>query len=360
MKILFLVPYPLYEAPSQRFRFEQYFLALKQNGVTVEVQSFLDTDHWRIFYSPGRALLKGWIILKGYLRRLSVLPRVPSADFVFIHREVTPVGPPIFEWLIAKIFGSKIIYDFDDAIWLTDKLNEGTLEKWIRHRIKVASICGWAHKVSAGNPYLQEYAAKFNAQSVFNPTTIDTDQVHNPTLHPARHEPGKVVIGWTGSHSTLKYLRDLAPVFFRLHQKYRNLSILVIANKAPDFDLPALDYRPWAEATEISDLLWADIGVMPLPDDQWANGKCGFKALQYMALNLPTVASPVGVNRQIVQEGVTGFLCTTDAEWEDRLTLLIENAELRKKMGEAGRQKVIDEYSVFSNTPNFLNLFDLA
>lgn len=358
MKILFLIPYPLKEAPSQRFRFEQYFPALKRAGIEFKTQSFFNSQQWRAFYRPGKGLQKAIYLLTGFTKRILILFDLPRYDFVFIHREAAPLGPPLFEWTIAKLFRKKIIYDFDDAIWLTDKVNEGRLEKLIRWRSKVGAICGWSYKVSAGNEYLRSYAAQYSSNAIYNPTTIDTENVHNPALHNTQRAEKKVVIGWTGSHSTLKYLRELGPVFKRLHQKFPHLSILVIADKTPDFELPALDFRPWSEATEIADLVQADIGVMPLPDDQWANGKCGFKALQYMALNLPAVAAPVGVNKRIIVEGENGFLCSTESEWETQLALLIRDENLRKKMGEAGRQRVKAEYSVRSNEKNFLHLFD--
>jgi glycosyltransferase involved in cell wall biosynthesis len=357
VKILFLIPYPLKEAPSQRFRFEQYFPTLKSAGIEFRTQSFFSSQQWRVFYRPGKALLKFVYLLIGLTKRTLILLELPGYDFVFIHREAAPLGPPLFEWIIAKLFQKKIIYDFDDAIWLTDKVDESQLEKIVRWRSKVASICQWAYKVSTGNEYLRKFAAQYNPRAIYNPTTIDTEYVHNPNIHTIHRSAEKIVIGWTGSHSTLKYLRELAPVFQILHQKFPNISILVIANQPPDFELPALDFRPWSEATEITDLLQADIGVMPLPDDQWANGKCGFKALQYMALTLPAVAAPVGVNKRIIIDGENGFLCSTESEWEERLAQLITDESLRKKMGLAGRRKVINEYSISSNRDNFLSLF---
>src|SRR5690606_29515632 len=149
-KILFLVPYPLQESPSQRFRFEQYFGQLQQQGYRYKVQSFLNSDNWRAFFRPGNIITKAVALLSGFCKRIFIVLPSPMYDFVFIHREVTPVGPPVFEWLLAKVFRRKIIYDFDDAIWLTDRPDESWFFKLVKWRSKVASICSWSIKVSCG------------------------------------------------------------------------------------------------------------------------------------------------------------------------------------------------------------------
>lgn len=355
MKILFLVPYPLKESPSQRFRFEQYFEILIKNNHTYQVQSFLSVTGWKILYKPGHLFTKAWIILSGFLKRFLILFRISSFDYIFIHREAAPVGPPILEWLIAKIFRKKIIYDFDDAIWLTDKIKEGTFEKIIRWRSKVGLISRWSYKVSCGNDYLCDYARKFNHQVILNPTTIDTIGLHNPTDE--KKSSDHLVIGWTGSHSTLKYLKDIEPVLKQLEQKYPRLQTLIIADRKPDLALQSLFFLPWNKETEATDLAKADIGIMPLPDDEWAKGKCGFKALQYMSMKIPTVVSPVGVNTKIVEAGVTGYHASTQQEWMDALELLINDSTLRQTLGENGRKKIIESYSVESNASTFLSLF---
>ncbi|MCW5911999.1 MAG: glycosyltransferase [Cyclobacteriaceae bacterium] len=357
MKILFIVPYPIAKSPSQRFRFEQYFQTLTQNGGQYHVQSFLDNEGWAILYQPGKGLQKFRVLVKGLFKRLIIPFHLHAYQFVFIHREAAPFGPPVLEWIIAKIFRKKIIYDFDDAIWLTDRKNESVWLRLIKWRSKVASICKWSYKVSAGNPYLCDFARQYSQNVVLNPTTIDTEFLHNPSLFQVTRNPGKVVIGWTGSHSTLKYLAEIEPVLAALEKKYPQMEMLVIADKPPRLSLHNLRFLPWSFEAEIKGLLEADIGIMPLPDDEWAKGKCGFKALQYMALEIPAVASPVGVNTSIIHQVQNGFLCTSTEEWTTRLELLINNKELRTQMGKAGRKTVIDHFSVVSNRANFLSLF---
>jgi glycosyltransferase involved in cell wall biosynthesis len=356
MKVLFLMPYPGGQAPSQRFRFEQYTELLSRQGHMLKFQSFTSQADWLSLYSTSNPFTRFLIIIKGVIKRFIVLFSVPFQDFIFIHREVTPLGPPVFEWIIARVFRKKIIYDFDDAIWLTDK-EESRLEQWLRWRSKVGAICRWSYRVSCGNEYLATYARKFNASVVVNPTTIDTETLHHPArLQQAKH-PEQVVIGWTGSHSTIKYLNQLVPVLKNLEQKFPQVSFLVIANRNPQLPLQRCVFLPWRKESEVEDLARIAIGIMPLPDDEWTRGKCGFKALQYMALEIPCVASPVGVNTRIIEHGNTGLLAATPNEWNSCLTALITDNQLRTKIGKAGRKKVKQYYSVTSNASLFMSLF---
>ena len=358
-KILFLVPYPLKESPSQRFRFEQYFALLSEKGFTFEIHSFLKSNNWRLFFKPGKLLRKASILFIGFIRRLLLLLRARRFDFIFIHREVTPVGPPIFEWLLSQLLQKKIIYDFDDAIWLADKKDEAWYLRFVKWRRKVGAICRWSYKVSSGNVYLASFAKQYNSNVVVNPTTIDTAAVHNPSLFPTEKSKKQgIVIGWTGSHSTLKYLVGSAAILSQIEVAFPNVQFMVIADRRPNLRLNNMLFVPWSYESEIQDLLSIDIGIMPLPNDKWTKGKCGFKALQYMALKIPAIASPVGVNNQIIDHGINGFLCSTPEEWSSALTKLIKDKELRQQMGEHGRNKVIDHYSVESNSSLFLKLFE--
>ncbi|SKC77194.1 glycosyltransferase [Ohtaekwangia koreensis] len=357
MNVIFLFPYPLGESPSQRFRFEQYFKLLEDSGIHCYKQSFWNERTWKILYKKGYEVGKVIGFLTGILKRFQILFKLSKADYVFIHRECMPVGPPIFEWIIYKIFRKKIIYDFDDAIWLPNTSHENRVASFIKWHSKTEAICRWSYKVSCGNNYLVDFAKQFNPQPVLNPTTIDTEQHHNPIRYPKLFNE-KITVGWTGSHSTLKYLGSIIPVLKQLEKKYNeNFQFLVIANKKPDLDLNDFVFIPWKENSEIEDLSQIDIGIMPLTDDIWAKGKCGFKALQYMALEIPAVASPVGVNTQIIDSGVNGFLCTSQQDWFDAIDKLIQNKALRESIGIQGRKKVIEHYSVLSNSSNFVSLF---
>ena len=355
MNILFLIPYPLDEAPSQRFRFEQYFATLQKKGHSFRVQSFLDQKNWRQFAAPGRLFPKLLILLNGFLRRLLILPFLSRYDYVFVHREVTPVGPPLFEMLIASVFRKRLIYDFDDAIWLTDRPDESWFLKSIKWRKKVGQICKLSYKVSCGNEYLCRYARQYNNKVIYNPTTIDTESLHNPAGLTRKRE--EIIIGWTGSNSTLKYLKDVEGVISGILSTYPGVRFMVIADQEPALHLNGLIFKEWNVSSEIGDLHEFDIGIMPLPDDEWSKGKCGFKALQYMALQIPTIAAPVGINPLIIDHHENGFLASSHEEWRKYLSLLIGNKDLREEMGRKGRKKVEAQYSVRSNETRFLSLF---
>ncbi|MBC6611662.1 glycosyltransferase family 4 protein [Hymenobacter sp. BT507] len=354
MKILFVAPYPLGQAPSQRFRFEQYLDTLTENGHQWHLAPFLSMETWKILYKPGQTLRKAIGIVAGFLRRVGLMFTVPRYDYVFIHREASPIGPPVFEWVIAKLLGKRIIYDFDDSIWLPNTSEANKLVAGIKWHHKVGNICRWAYKVSCGNEYLRAYAQQFNKQSIVNPTTIDTVHLHNQVRD--QQVGDRLVIGWTGTHSTLKYLHQIVPVLAKLEQEY-DFEFRVISNQPPALPLQSLVYQPWRKETEIADLLAFHVGVMPLEDDPWAQGKCAFKALQYMALGEPALVSPVGMNTEVVVDGMNGNICATPQEWETALRQLMRDADVRARMGRAARRTIEQRYSVTANCRNFLGLF---
>ncbi|MEP2026688.1 MAG: glycosyltransferase family 4 protein [Reichenbachiella sp.] len=351
-RILFITPYPKDTAGSQRFRFEQYLNFLSNEGLAYETQSFIDDSTWSILYKEGRLFQKFWGIIKGFVRRIWLLARLHRFEFVFVHREATPLGFPLFEWVASKVWRKKMIYDFDDAVWLPNTTSENQLIAWFKYPEKVKKIISWSSKVSAGNQYLIDFASRFNQEVCYNPTTIDTKNRHLPQ----NNESDELIIGWTGTHSTLKYLEVLRKPLERLSEKFQ-FEFVVIADKVPERPYPNQNFLEWNKESEITDLNQIDIGVMPLEDDKWSRGKCGFKALQFMALEKPVLVSPVGVNQEIVEPEVNGYHCETTEDWETNLRLLMENKTLRKQLGQTGRKKVIEEFSVESNAKNFLQLF---
>ncbi|ALD20789.1 glycosyltransferase family 4 protein [Hymenobacter sp. DG25A] len=353
MNILFLTPYPHGKAPSQRFRFEQYLPLLTAAGHTYSLASFVSEKTWGILYKPGHTLAKAMGILGGFASRFGQLFSLSGYDYVFIHREASPIGPPVFEWLIANVFRKKIIYDFDDAIWIPNTSEANKIVAGIKWHDKVGSISRWAYKVSCGNAYLRNFAARYNPQAYINPTTIDTLHLHNEVKD---QQTEQMVIGWTGTHSTMKYLEQIMPVLARLEQEYA-FEFRVISNQEPALPLKSLRFVPWRKDTEIKDLLSFNIGLMPLEDDPWAKGKCAFKALQYMALGVPALVSPVGMNTEVVTDGVNGYICSTPEQWYQALEKLIKDAPLRTRFGEAARTTIENRYSVKSNEANFLALF---
>lgn len=351
--IYFIVPYPRGEAPSQRFRFEQYIDFLEENGFEIHFFPFLSEKTWKTLYQEGKFFQKGMGILRSFFSRFTILFTLYRADFIFIHREASHIGPPIFEWFIAKVLRRKFIYDFDDAIWLPNYSESNAKFHRLKAYWKVKYCMKWAHQVTAGNAYLANYAQQFNNNVQVIPTTIDTENHHNVMTN---QETEKVVIGWTGTHTTMHYLDELVPVLQQLEANY-DFIFLVISNQAANYDLKSLQFIPWNKTTEIEDLAKINIGVMPLKKDIWSEGKCGFKGLQYMALEIPTIMSPVGVNTTIVADGVNGFLAETSEQWYAALESLLLDKKRRIQIGKAGKKRIDEAYSVKANQNNYLKLF---
>jgi glycosyltransferase involved in cell wall biosynthesis len=351
--IYFLAPYPFNSAPSQRFRFEQYFEFLKNQGFEVKLFPFLDDKTWKTLYSEGKVIQKIWGVFRSFLKRFILLFSLHKADYVFIHREASHLGPPIFEWIIAKVLRKKYIYDFDDAIWIPNYSESNARFHRLKAYWKVNYCMKWAYQVSAGNQFLADYAKQFNSNILVIPTTIDTENYHTGTTE---YYPEKIIVGWTGTHTTMRYLDALVHVFEELNAKYE-YTIRVISNEKPSFDLPNLEFVKWQKETEIEDLRQFSIGIMPLVKDQWSEGKCGFKGLQYMSLGIPTIMSPVGVNTEIIDHGKNGIIASTNEEWKLTLEMLIVNAEMRKEFGRNGKQTILDRYSVLSQKNQYLALF---
>jgi glycosyltransferase involved in cell wall biosynthesis len=352
-KIYFLVPYPEGSAPSQRFRFEQYFDHLRNQGYELGVYPFYDYDTWQTLYKEKKYLLKALKVTYCFLKRFGLLFKLHKADHLFIHREVAHIGPPVFEWIIAKVLRRKYTYDFDDAIWLPNYSETNSRFHWVKAYWKVNYCMKWAHTISAGNEYLASYARRFNSNVRIIPTTIDTDHHHNTA---ADHHTQPAIIGWTGSHTTMRYLDELIPVLKKLEERH-NFQFVVISNEDPGYALKSLRYVKWQKDSEIEDLSKIQIGVMPLQHDIWSEGKCGFKGLQYMSLGMATLMSPVGVNTEIIEHGKNGYLVSSAGEWEEKLELLLTDAALREQLGHNGRETIRNRYSVEANKNNYDQLF---
>jgi glycosyltransferase involved in cell wall biosynthesis len=352
-RIYFITAAPLGVSPSQRFRFEHYLPYLDEKGYRYKVSPYLSMKNRDVLYKSPSVMRKVMAVIRGYTRRIRDVFRVIPYDYVYIHREATPVGPPIFEWIFARLLRKKVVYDFDDAIWVPTMSEHNRKFRFARSFSKIGRICRWAWLVTVGNKFLAQYASQFNKNVKVIPTVVNTETVHG-TLQD--HDTGKPQVGWTGSFTTLPYLDMVIPVLKRLQERY-DFTFVVIADRDPKPDLKNYLFVPWSSKTETEDLLRFHIGLMPLTDTEISRGKCGFKAIQYMALGIPPVVSPVGVNTEIVQHRVNGFVCGTESEWEDALAGLLNDVALRKQIGREARKKIEDHYSIHSTKDLFLANF---
>ena len=349
-KILFIAAHRPDRSPSQRFRFEQYLCFLKEQGFEYEFSYLISPEDDKIFYSPGNILRKLNILLKSFRKRMRDARAARNFDIVFVQREAFMTGSTFFEKKL-KSSGAKLVFDFDDAIWMLDTSNANKRFEWMKDPEKTSRIIAMADMVFAGNAYLAGYAQRFNKNVKIVPTTIDTDEYVRMQVP----KDDAVCIGWSGSITTIKHFEYAVPFLKRIKQKYGDkVKIKVIGDASYVNEELGIKGLGWNKQDEIKELSSFDIGIMPLPDDEWAKGKCGLKGLQYMALEVPTIMSPVGVNSEIIDDGANGFLATTEDEWVEKLSGLIDSKQQREAMGKAARATVLDEYSVYAQQGNYL------
>lgn len=351
-KILFIVHHRPNRSPGQRFRFEHHLEFLKQNGFEIKYSYLLNEFDDKIFYSKSKIILKFWILIKSFFIRFYDFFRAYNYDIVFIYREAFMLGTVIFEKLY-KLTGAKIVFDFDDAIWLNDTSEGNQNLKWLKNANKYKKIIELSDIIFAGNKFLSEYASNFNNNIVILPTVINTSY-HKPEK--TQKDYNKICIGWTGSSTTLKHFETAIPFLKKIKDKFDNVYFKIIVNT--EYYCKELETKStlWNVNTEIQDLSEIDIGIMPLPNDDWSKGKCGFKGLQYMSLCIPTIMSPVGVNTEIIEDGINGFLANTENEWIEKVSQLIYSEQLRKNLGNSGYKTIIEKYSVDSQKHRYLEI----
>lgn len=351
-KILFIAAHRPDRSPSQRYRFEQYLSFLKNNGYECKLSYIIDEADDKIFYSPGHFFQKIRITLNSALKRWKDVKRAKHFDIVFVQREAFMTGSSFFERRMAAS-GAKFVFDFDDSIWLLDTSNANKKWEWLKSADKTSKIIAMSDLVLAGNKYLANYARKYNKHVKIIPTTIDTETFKRKSSY---LDPERICIGWSGSVTTKKHFELAIPVLKEIRKKYGDKVVFkVMGDSAYSNAELGIQAIPWTHETEVDVIAGFDIGIMPLPDDEWVKGKCGLKGLSYMALEVPTVMSAVGVNTEIIRDGENGFLASNNAEWFQKLSALIDSFELRKRIGAEGRKTVVDHYSVIAQRSQYLD-----
>lgn len=328
MRITFLPLYQI-ELPSSRYRVFQFLPALAESGFQVATLP-----------APQRNLLKRLL----YVPRL--LPMALRSDVLFVQKRMLPL------WLLSllKILKATMIFDMDDAVYLRPA-----------QRQKINRMLQAAKIVVTGNGYLAAYACDHNEHVVEIPTVVDT-AVYQPSPAPRHESDGRIIIGWIGSNPNRGDLAPLKPVFDWLSQRYKNkIALRIISDRPLQMETSlTTEFALWTLDGSLAALQQFDIGIMPLDDTQWNRGKCGFKLIEYMAVGAAAVASPVGVNRQIVEDGRTGFLAATVEEWQERLAYLIEHDAARLEMGRLAVERIEQRYSVTAVLPQLVNVLQQA
>ncbi len=351
MKILLLSRYGHLGA-SSRVRSYQYLPYLEAQGIDVTVAPLLGDDYIKDLYAGRRKRFGG--IFAAYLRRLCHLLEVRRFDLLWIEYEILPWLPAWAEKAITYL-GTPYVVDYDDAIfhrydqqpnWLLRNLVGDKIDK-VMQRAVLVIVC---------NDYLAERAHRAGAQRVeYLPTVIDSDRYHS--------KPQAVnavfTIGWIGSPATAKYLDLVRPALAEVCRNGNGRLVLVGSGKVEMDEVP-LEIGAWSEEMEVANIQSFNAGIMPLQDGPWERGKCGYKLIQYMACGRPVVASPVGMNQRIVEDGVNGFLATTTADWVRALSILRDNYALRERMGDAGRNKIEAQYCTKVTAPRLASLLRSA
>ena len=350
--ILILCPYPEQVAPTQRLKYEQYFDHFRKDGYVLNVSPFMTQSLWKIVYQRGHLGKKVLWVLFGYLRRIVDLFRTPFYEGVYISLWTTPFGTSFFERLF-RLAARKVIYDVDDLVFLGRTSIANRFIAPLKGPSKYIYLMKVADHVITCTPYLDTYVRKFNSKTTDISSTINT-QEYVPHNKYTNNRP--LVIGWSGSHTTAPYLHLLDKGIRELQSECK-FDVLVIGD--PSFSIPGvkLDAIGWNEPSEGADLGKIDIGVYPLPEEEWVYGKSGLKALQYMALGIPTVATAIGANFRVIEDGVSGFLVKSPEEWKLRLRELLLDPALRRKLGINGRDRVEKYYSVDANRSSYLKIF---
>jgi glycosyltransferase involved in cell wall biosynthesis len=353
-RLLFLTPSPI-DSASERYRIYQFLPHLERAGFACTVRPFATRALHRAIQ---REKLASKLLLTPlcYMRRVLQLTTLSQYDAIVVHRGIFPFPWPALEKIIVSRH-PKVIFDFDDAIHVGHQDVGATKYPWI-YKLKygpgVNEMLRHSTHVIAGNRTLADHASQFNSQVSVIPTVVDLDQYAYQT---PRTSSDVLTIGWVGSRSTSPYLLEIEPALRRLSEAYPGkIRFQIYGHPERTLNLPNFSSLPFSLATEITDLRNIDIGIMPAPDNQWTQGKCAFKAIQYMALGIPTVVSPVGMATELIQNNVNGFWARTPQQWFEMLSQLVSDTQLRVRFSEAGRKTIESRYSLQAWAPRLTEL----
>jgi glycosyltransferase involved in cell wall biosynthesis len=346
-RMLVLCPYPQGVAAGQRLKYEQYFEDWRAAGWKIDVSSYMDSSMWDVAWEKGHLFTKVLGVLRGTVRRMRDLAHIRHYDLVYVFMWATPFGSSITERLV-RAQAKALIYDVEDNILVEQNdllaINPNPMIRWLKGRGKARYLISHADHVITSSPFLNDFCLKLNTKRActYISSSVDTERFQPATQY-SNDQP--VVIGWTGTFSSKIYLDLLRGVLQRLAERIP-FKLRVIGNF--DYELPGVDLEVvrWSAAEEVAQLQALDIGIYPLPIDDWVLGKSGLKAIQYMAFALPCVATNVGTTPMLIRDGENGLLVQTEAEWEAALERLIQNPALRQKLGQAARKDVLEKYSI--------------
>ena len=325
MKVLFLIQG--FSVAASRYRVLQYIPYLESKGVDATVSLYPRTlrENFQFFNNLSKY------------------------DIVFLQRK--RFNQPRLGWLRKR--AKRVVYDFDDSVMYRDSKAKDPVSSTRRRRF--IQMIKNSDFVIAGNDFLMKEVLPFNPNVEIIPSAIDQER-YKLKAYPVRQE--RVILGWIGDHGSIHYLEKMRPIFERIGERYAHVDLKIVCDTFFDCDRIKVIKKNWSSDEEVADLQSFDIGVMPLMDDPWSWGKCGLKIIQYQGVGVPVVCTPVGINRDLVENGVNGFYATTRAEWEEKLSRLIEDSQLREQMGREGRKRVLGNYTYQACAPRLFSILD--
>jgi len=322
---------------------------LEQNGIEVVVEPLFDSSYVQQLYQGKKKDIRK--ILFYYFHRIRVLLKARKIDLIWIEYEIFPWLPAIFENILSA-FKLPYIVDFDDAIFHRYDINPNKLIRILLGN-KIDSIMKKSALVLAGNSYLADRAKNAGAQRVeYLPTVIDLNRYSLKKEIKSKD----FTIGWIGSPSTSSYLQDIQPALAKLCEE-ENTKLAIISAHIENIEGVTTKFHPWSEESEVENIRSFDVGIMPLPDTLWSKGKCGYKLIQYMACGIPVVGSNIGANKDIIDDGINGFLVSNTAEWIECIQKLRDDISIGKQLGKNGREKVEKKYCLQITAPKMISLF---
>lgn len=351
MRVLAISSYPT-AAAATRFRLEQYVGELEPYGIELDIRSFLDTEQFVEFYSSGNSTTKAFSMLRSICKRITLLFSVRKYDVIIVQREAMMFGPAVFEWLYQRIGRVPIVLDLDDATYVSYVSPRfGKLGSKLKFFGKTDRLIDRSRLVICGNRFIADYVNDRGKHALVIPTVVNGD-----IFCPIEQKNDLPVIGWIGTHSTFPFLERLFPIFQQLSEKHR-FRLRIVGSGKSDVSIAGVEtvVVDWDLGREIADFQNLDIGVYPIfpggsADSEWILGKSGFKAIQYMAVGVPFVMSPVGVCAEIGEPGITHLNAHSDNDWYNSLSELLRNAERRSEMGRAGRSHFVHSYDLAIQT----------
>ena len=349
MRVLGLATYPV-EAAATRFRMIQFIEPLAKQGIELSVYPFIDSRLHGSIYNRSQWPRTAAGLALASVRRLRELWRARKADVLFVQREAMMIGPPVIEWLVINLHHCPMVLDLDDATYVSYKSPTygrlGSMLKWFS---KTNDLIRWSRLVTCGNREIAAYVKSKGREAVVIPTVVDTTQFRPLTERKTADVP---IIGWIGTHSTFPYVKSIFPVLERLARDYR-FRLRLVGTGEDSVSIPGVEIEnlAWKLDREIADFQSLDIGIYPIVEDNWSVGKSCFKAVQYMAVGVPFVVSPVGACQDIAETNETHFVARTDDEWYTYLSRLLSDEPLRRRMGSRGRTFAVQHYSIDAHAP---------